>query len=152
MFDFDGEEWEEVSKEAKDLIKKLITKPERRLTAQEALEHKWFKLFKNKNEEPRFLKRRNFNAFKQFMKGCKIQQAALTAIAVQTSPDDVKELKETFKALDRNGDGTITFEELKSGLGHKENAETLIELLKGADLDNSGSIDYTEFLAATIDA
>jgi calcium-dependent protein kinase len=41
---------------------------------------------------------------------------------------------------------------LKAGLGHKENAETLIELLKGADLDGSGSIDYTEFLAATIDA
>lgn len=43
VFDFDGEEWEEVSKEAKDLIKKLIAKPEVRLTAQEALEHKWFK-------------------------------------------------------------------------------------------------------------
>ena len=42
-FDFDGEEWDEISKEAKDLIKKLITKPEKRLTAQEALEHKWFK-------------------------------------------------------------------------------------------------------------
>jgi calcium-dependent protein kinase len=28
----------------------------------------------------------------------------------------------------------------------------LIALLKGADTDNSGQIDYTEFLAATIDA
>jgi calcium-dependent protein kinase len=28
----------------------------------------------------------------------------------------------------------------------------LFELLKGADTDGSGSIDYTEFLAATIDA
>jgi calcium-dependent protein kinase len=28
----------------------------------------------------------------------------------------------------------------------------LFELLKGADTDLSGSIDYTEFLAATIDA
>ena len=42
-FDFDGEEWDEISKEAKDLIKKLICKPEKRLTAQEALNHKWMK-------------------------------------------------------------------------------------------------------------
>ena len=33
VFDFDGEEWEDVSNDAKDLIKKLITKPEKRLTA-----------------------------------------------------------------------------------------------------------------------
>ena len=32
-FDFDGEEWDEITKEAKDLIKKLICKPEKRLTA-----------------------------------------------------------------------------------------------------------------------
>lgn len=36
-FDFDGEEWDDVSNDAKDLIKKLITKPERRFTADEAL-------------------------------------------------------------------------------------------------------------------
>lgn len=82
----------------------------------------------------------------------KIQQAALTAIAVQASPDDIKEMRATFQALDKNGDGSVTFEELKAGLGHKENAETLIALLKGADTDNSGAIDYTEFLAATMDA
>lgn len=42
-FDFEGEEWDEVSKEAKDLIKKLIAKPEKRLSAEEALDHKWIK-------------------------------------------------------------------------------------------------------------
>ena len=42
-FDFDGEEWDDVSNDAKDLIKKLITKPERRLTAEEALQHHWIK-------------------------------------------------------------------------------------------------------------
>jgi len=41
---------------------------------------------------------------------------------------------------------------LKAGLGHKENSESLLQLLKGADTDGSGSIDYTEFLAATMDA
>ena len=51
-FDFDGEEWDEITKEAKDLIKKLICKPEKRLTAQEALEHKWFrKTLKDENSK-----------------------------------------------------------------------------------------------------
>lgn len=36
-YDFEGEEWEEVSPEAKDLIRKLICKPEKRLSASEAL-------------------------------------------------------------------------------------------------------------------
>lgn len=41
--EFEGEEWEGVSKEAKNLIMSLICKPEKRLSAQEALQHKWMK-------------------------------------------------------------------------------------------------------------
>lgn len=41
--EFDGEEWTTVSKEAKNLIMSLICKPEKRLTADEALAHKWMK-------------------------------------------------------------------------------------------------------------
>ena len=88
---------------------------------------------------------------KQYVKHSKLQQAAMVAIAVQASPDDIKELRDTFIALDVNGDGSITFAELEKGLGHKENAETLINVLKAADTDNSGTIDYTEFIAATLD-
>ena len=36
-YEFDGEEWDTISADAKDLIKKLITRPETRLTASEAL-------------------------------------------------------------------------------------------------------------------
>ena len=39
VFDYDGEEWDVISAEAKDLINKLITRPERRNTAAEALKH-----------------------------------------------------------------------------------------------------------------
>lgn len=36
-FDFEGEEWDKVSKEAKDLIKQLICKVDKRLSASKAL-------------------------------------------------------------------------------------------------------------------
>ena len=80
-----------------------------------------------------------------------MKQAALTAISVQASPDDIRDLKEIFKSLDKNGDGSLTLEELRVGLQGKENGETLLDLLKSADTDNSGEINYTEFIAATID-
>ena len=50
---------------------------------------------------------------------------ALTAISVQASHDDIKELKEVFLGLDVNGDGSLTLEELKQGLAGKENGEKL---------------------------
>ena len=55
-------------------------------------------------------------------------------------------------SLDVNGDGSLTFEELKIGLKDKENRDALMELMKSADTDGSGEINYTEFLAATMDA
>ena len=38
------------------------------------------------------------------------------------------------------------------GLKDRENADALIDILKGADTDNDGTINYTEFLAATMNA
>jgi calcium-dependent protein kinase len=55
-------------------------------------------------------------------------------------------------SLDVNGDGSLTIDELKKGLEGKENGEELLVIMKGADTDGSGEINYTEFLAATIDA
>ena len=64
-------------------------------------------------------------------------------IAVQSDPEDIKELKAIFQELDRNGDGSISFDELQAGLGKRENGEQLMEILRGADTDNSGTINYT---------
>jgi calcium-dependent protein kinase len=81
-FSFDGEEWEDISKEAKDLIKKMICKPERRLCADEVLDHKWVKNM-TKGEQKEALKRiKNMGGLKKTQHYSKMQQAAMTAIAV----------------------------------------------------------------------
>lgn len=78
----------------------------------------------------------------------------MTAIAVQAGPDDIKELKEIFLAIDNNGDGTLTFTEIEDGLKRLKipDWEHILENLKEADVDKSGTIDYTEFIAATLDS
>ena len=65
-FDFDGEEWDEISNDAKDLIKKLIVKPERRLTAAEALKHRWIRHLTKKSTDKAVLRKLNTNNMKQF--------------------------------------------------------------------------------------
>ena len=78
----------------------------------------------------------------------------MTAIAVQAGPDDIRELKEIFLAIDKNGDGSLTFEEIEEGLKRLNipEHEQILENLKAADTDGSGTIDYTEFIAATLDS
>lgn len=51
-----------------------------------------------------------------------------------------------------NGDGSLTFEEIKKGLDTKENGDAILSIMRSADTDGSGEINYTEFLAATMDA
>lgn len=89
---------------------------------------------------------------KKFQHHQKLKQAALTAIAVQANPNDIRQLKEIFKSLDKNGDGSLTLEELRLGMSDIKNGDEILALMQAADTDHSGTINYTEFIAATIDA
>ena len=58
-----------------------------------------------------------------------------------------------FLKFDANNDGFLTLEELR--LGYAEMAQILNvdepdveEMMRGADLDGDGKVDYTEFIAA----
>lgn len=75
----------------------------------------------------------------------------MTMISVNVSPDEIQDLKELFMSMDLNGDGTLSLQEIEEGLKGKENAVQLMEMMKAADTDESGEIDYTEFITATID-
>ena len=48
------------------------------------------------------------------------------AIAVQSDPKEMEELKKIFQELDKNGDGSISLDELQGGLGERENADALL--------------------------
>ena len=57
-------------------------------------------------------------------------------------------MRSIFVSLDKNGDGTLTTEELMEGYikfyGNKERARAEVEaLMANADADNNGKIDYS---------
>jgi len=65
-FEFEGEEWVEVSDGAKDLIQRLVCKPERRLTANEALQHEWIRSHYLKTHQAVKLNKINVDQLKRF--------------------------------------------------------------------------------------
>ncbi len=74
------EDWDDISAEAKNLIKNLITKPERRLTAEETLSHPWIK-HQAAHSGGKELRVDNLKALKNFMGTERLKKAALTMIA-----------------------------------------------------------------------
>jgi len=83
-----------------------------------------------------------------------LQQAALLFIASQLITRKEKDrLTTMFMALDKNGDGSLTRDELMEAYTDlykdKEKARNEVECLMAvADVDNNGFIDYSEFLLA----
>ena len=148
-FEFPKEKWCKISKDAIDLIKKMLTPEAKRLTAQEVLEHPWFKKVET---QPEIQLDFNTDKFKNYIHMNHLKKIVLTYIATRLKDNEVKHLRETFEAFDKNSDGSITLEELREGLtkmgGDTSNVD---EIFKSMDTDKSGKIDYTEWLAATLD-
>jgi len=153
-FSFNAADWKNVSEDAKNLIRMLLKmNPRDRYTAEQALNHEWIK-----NKAPKAAGVSLQNNFVDNLRGFrsqnKLKKAALHIIAGQLNEDQIKALRETFIALDNNGDGLLTAAEMKEGLkncGLKEIPQDLQQILEDVDSDGSGVIDYTEFLAATLD-
>lgn len=160
-FSFKHSVWKEISPEAKDLITKLLDlNPKSRLSAKEALEHKWFTMTENKrnlhntiSDESLMTVIKNISEFRAEQK---LQQATLAFLVHNLSTqEDLSELKEVFLSFDKNGDGRLTKDELLKGMTRVTTETKIIdcldELMKTIDTDNNGYIEFEEFIRASID-
>lgn len=63
-------------------------------------------------------------------------------------------LARVFKAFDKNGDGKLSMEEVKIGYmehyGRVMSDEEIERMFRSVDTDNSGFIDYSEFVVAAM--
>merc|ERR1711972_864701 len=119
-----------------NLIRMLLKmNPRDRYTAEQALNHEWIK-----NKAPKATNvslQANFvDNLRGFRSQNKLKKAALHIIAGQLNDNQIKALRETFMALDNNGDGLLTAAELKEGLskaGLKEIPTDLQQILQDVD-------------------
>ena len=150
-FDFPEDKWSNISKSAKDLIKKMIAPEEKRINAHEVLEHKWFKHNEEKSNETLNL---SFKSLKNFVNSNDLKKLTLTFIASRLNNNEINNLNKIFKAFDKENNGSISLLELKNGLiefKKKMNVDEIINIFDSIDCNKNGKIDYSEFIAATID-
>lgn len=149
--DFQSDPWPYISNSAKDLIRKMLTQePKKRITSAQVLEHPWLRLGEA-SDKP--IDSAVLSRMKQFRAMNKLKKLALKVIAENLSEEEIKGLKAMFDNIDTDNSGTITYEELKSGLarlGSKLTETEVKQLMEAADVDGNGTIDYIEFITATM--
>nr|CAD1819153.1 unnamed protein product [Ananas comosus var. bracteatus] len=150
--DFESEPWPSISYGAKDLVRKmLIQDPKKRITAAQVLEHPWLREGGEASDKP--IDSAVLSRMKQFRAMNKLKKMALKVIAENLNEEEIKGLKQMFINIDTDNSGTITYEELKTGLarlGSKLSEAEVKQLMDAADVDGNGSIDYIEFITATM--
>ena len=151
-FSFPEKKWGNISNEAKDLIIHMLAPEKERYNAKQVLAHPWFKNAKNTplvdlNFDPMF--------FSDYIRGSGLKKASLLFIASRLDENEILNLKKIFEAFDKGKDGQISIDELQQGLiqlkSSHVNPNDVFNLFKTLDADKNGRIDYTEFLAATLD-
>ncbi|CAD5194017.1 unnamed protein product [Musa acuminata subsp. malaccensis] len=152
QIDFESAPWPSISYSAKDLVRKMLTPdPKKRITAAQVLEHPWLREGGNASDKP--IDSAVLSRMKQFRAMNKLKKLALKVIAENLSEEEIQGLKQMFTNLDTDKSGTITYEELKTGLarlGSKLSEAEVKQLMDAADVDGNGSIDYIEFITATM--
>ncbi|CAK62290.1 unnamed protein product (macronuclear) [Paramecium tetraurelia] len=150
---FPNEEWDLISKEAKQLISKMIqVDVNLRYTASQALSDPWFQ--KHSTNLP--INKKALDNLSKFQATSEFRTAIVQYIISQmTNHREIQDLQYTFQSLDVDKDGVLSKEELIQGykkiMKNQEQAEQQAErILEEIDKNLSGQIDYSEFIMASI--
>jgi len=157
-FDFNDKHFQDVSENAKDLIKKcLIHDKNKRITVKEAIRHEFFaseidinNIFEDEIDTKIVLNNLKNNS----KKISKFYQTVLAYLSYNfADKEELKKLRNIFFKIDLNLDGKLSKEELfiayrEAGINISK--EELEKIIKSIDFDGNGYIEYEEFIRVTL--
>ena len=156
-YDFDKPVWKNISKYAKELIKKMLTSEKNRYSAKKVLESKWFEIKLKDYIDEQISYVLDYNQFKKYIKYNKFKRAILTFIASRLTSEESNELRYIFTNIDEDKKGYITFEDFTNYIKNEfdtddfnYNEEELKLIFQSIDIEHYNRIDYTEFLASNL--
>ncbi len=144
--------WQSISDEAKDLVRSLLCiDPKERITAEQALKHSWFEI-EEANRPQSSLDTDMYESLHKFAKFPELKRVAMEVIAFSLDHDEIKNLKDTFAALDTDGSGYITFPTLMNALKEKHDIQEADahKIFDALDEDKTGKVHINEFVAACL--
>ncbi|KAH9803729.1 calcium-dependent protein kinase 33 [Citrus sinensis] len=149
--DFKSDPWPTISSSAKDLIRRmLIRDPNNQITVAQILKHPWLN-YENGEAWDRPIDTAIISRVKQFRAMSKLKKLALKVIVENLPAEEIQKHKETFKQMDTNDSGTLTYDEFKAGLSKLGSTLTEVDVkqymqavsnsgaLKLADIDGNGT-------------
>ena len=152
-----GKEWNAISKEAKDLIGKMLElDTKKRFNAAECLYSPFITCINTEKNVPDLLPSVLSNIYKLNARE-KIQQATIALIVHNIQQNEqVEKLKGIFELLDVDKDGELTYSEIKQAFRQifpddYITDEKMQVILEKMDENKDGVISYEEFLRVTLD-
>lgn len=147
-YDFNGKEWKNHSSEVKDLIQKILVKADTRITMAGILEHPWMKR-RIIDENMKI----NFINLQIYQKCCLLKKIMISYIVSQLNEEDIITEKLLFLNIDVGCQGVLSYEDVRKYIKNTGSAsiEDITQAIKALDIDENGTIEYTEFLAGIVD-
>mmetsp|Transcript_66678 Transcript_66678/g.117926 ORF Transcript_66678/g.117926 Transcript_66678/m.117926 type:complete len:534 (+) Transcript_66678:29-1630(+) len=150
-----GALWDPVSEEGKDFIRKiLVLNQDERIKAENILEHPWFHRDAVVADKAGLLDPGIVQNLRSFGAASRFRQAALIAVAHQLKEKEVEDLRKAFISIDKDGDGSITLDEMRLALSELPTLLSdpeLDQIMSEMDVNHDGTVSYTEFLASAMD-
>jgi calcium-dependent protein kinase len=154
---FKKNKWFKTSREAQDLITKILNpNPKERPSVETCLNHDWFRLhIKHKQITSEEFADLRVNLCK-FLSGNQLVKAFKAYLVYHFEANvNAGSLKLLFKKMDKNGDGRLSYEEVKDGFltyfNDHDIKNNLDEIVSVMNANDNHYIDYDEFIRVFID-